>query len=230
VACAKLRINPGDASLNSLLQAMARLAMLEAADAQELSNTLWAVCELRQRYRWQPQVEQRVWQRLLGEQQLKRIAHYNRPQALADVLLALAHLSSPAVTAPAVPKNFAQDCAVQLLQGKLAQQFTPWNAQEVSNAMWACAKLQVFDTGFVDRAAETAPHWLPGSVAANMMQVAYACRMMHRKDVHLMPGVVKRSLVLLQQCGTRGKRDFDKVGLVAVVVTGSPEFPRGYLH
>jgi hypothetical protein len=66
--CAKLRINPGDAALNSLLQAMARPAMLEAADSQHLSNTLRAVSELQQRRLWQLQVHQRVWQRVLGEQ------------------------------------------------------------------------------------------------------------------------------------------------------------------
>jgi hypothetical protein len=70
-ACAKLRINPGDAALDSLLQAMARPALLEPAVAQEVVNSLWAGSELQQECGWQPKVDQRVWQRLLGEQQLK---------------------------------------------------------------------------------------------------------------------------------------------------------------
>jgi hypothetical protein len=100
-ACAKLRINPGDAALNSLLQAMARPAMLEVAVAQDTSNALWAVSELQQRCDWQPQVQLRVWQRLLGEQQLDSLANRGNSQMVANALVALARLSvSP--TAPAL--------------------------------------------------------------------------------------------------------------------------------
>jgi hypothetical protein len=75
-ACVKLRINPGDAALNSMLQAMARPTMLEAAAPQSLGNTLWATSELRQHCSWQPSVQQRVWDRLLGEQPLKLVAKH----------------------------------------------------------------------------------------------------------------------------------------------------------
>jgi hypothetical protein len=61
-ACAKLRINPGNAVLNSMLQAMSRPMLLGNGVPQEISNSLWAVSELRQRCRWHPGVEQQVWQ------------------------------------------------------------------------------------------------------------------------------------------------------------------------
>uniref|UniRef100_A0A383W0C2 Uncharacterized protein n=1 Tax=Tetradesmus obliquus TaxID=3088 RepID=A0A383W0C2_TETOB len=80
--CAKLRITTDDAAVNSLLQAMARPQMLEAAAPQAISNTLWAVMELQQHCGWQPRVELRVWQRLLGEQQLGRVADKDTPQGV----------------------------------------------------------------------------------------------------------------------------------------------------
>lgn len=58
-ACAKLRINPGDVVLNSILQAMSRPALLGTAVPQHLANVMWAASELRQRCSWQPLVDQR---------------------------------------------------------------------------------------------------------------------------------------------------------------------------
>eukprot|EP00882_Tetradesmus_deserticola_P023367 GHRQ01025427.1.p2 GENE.GHRQ01025427.1~~GHRQ01025427.1.p2 ORF type:complete len:244 (+),score=91.77 GHRQ01025427.1:19-750(+) len=58
-ACAKLRINPGDAALNSMLQALARPALREAMESQHISNALWAVSELQHECGWQP-VQPRV--------------------------------------------------------------------------------------------------------------------------------------------------------------------------
>jgi hypothetical protein len=137
-AIAKLRISPGDAALNSLLQAMARPAMLEATVPQDLSNTLWAVSELRQHCSWQPQVDQRVWQRLLDEQQLITIADGGTPQNVANTIVALARLSLPAGAACAsiaVSPESARRCALQLLQGKLVQQLDVWGAQPISNIL-----------------------------------------------------------------------------------------------
>lgn len=100
--CAKLRITTDDAAVNSLLQAMARPQMLEAAAPQAISNTLWAVMELQQHCGWQPRVELRVWQRLLGEQQLGRVADRDTPQGVSNALLALAWLATPAASTKAV--------------------------------------------------------------------------------------------------------------------------------
>jgi hypothetical protein len=85
-ACAKLRINPGDAALNSLLQAMALPAMLEAAVPQNLSNTLRAATELQQRCSWQPVVQRQVWERLLSEQQLRRTANHGTPSEVSSLV------------------------------------------------------------------------------------------------------------------------------------------------
>jgi hypothetical protein len=127
----------------------------------------------------------------------------------------LARLATPAEAAPAIAEGFAQSCALQLLQGKLAQQCAQWKAQEISNGMWACAKLGVL-SGFVDRAAETAHKWVPGSPAANLKQVAYACRVMQYADLQLMTAVVERSKLLLQQSARTTETHRD-IGLVAVV-------------
>jgi hypothetical protein len=112
-ACAKLRITPGNAVLNSLLQAMSRPAMLGKSTAQEITNALWAVSELRQRCRWQPGVDQQVWQRLLGEQQLRTITDRGLSRDISNALLALQRLCSANEAAtPVISQEFAQTCAL----------------------------------------------------------------------------------------------------------------------
>jgi hypothetical protein len=113
-ACAKLRINPGDKVLNSLLQTMARQSTLDEAEPQAVANTLWAVSELRQECSWQPQVEKRAWERLLGELQIGRIADRDTPQGVSNTLVAVAWLSTPAASSsagPAITPEVARQCA-----------------------------------------------------------------------------------------------------------------------
>jgi hypothetical protein len=151
-----------------MLQAMVRPAMLEAAVLQDLANTLWAVSELQQHCKWQPQVQQQVWQKLLGERMLKSAADLSRPQAVSNTAWALARLSRAA--APIITGEVAQHCVLQLLQGKVAQQLDKWSAQDVSTLMLACGRLRVFDAGFFDRAAAAAPVWLNGAITINLVQ------------------------------------------------------------
>jgi hypothetical protein len=142
--CAKLRVHPGDAAINSLLQAMSRPAMLEAAAPQAVSNVLWAASDLRMRCGWQPQLQQRVWERLLGEPQLKLVADQGKPLAVANAVLAVARLSVlvPSDTAEAtdaaaplqpaasgaISVELGQSCVQVLLHGKVAQQLHRWLA------------------------------------------------------------------------------------------------------
>jgi hypothetical protein len=215
-ACAKLRINPGDAVLNSLLQSMARPAMLEAFVTQTLGNTVWAVSELRQRCSWQPRVDQRVWQRLLGEQQLRIIADGGSVQNVTNTLVGLGRLCLPTVNAAcagsAISMEYAQHIAVQLLKGKLAQHVDKWEAQQISNTMWACGRLGVRDAAFLDRAAAAERAWLPKAIEVEVKQVGYACRVLQIKDDKFMAGLVKRSQQLQQQ---RGVGDGLAIGMTA---------------
>jgi hypothetical protein len=232
-ACAKLRINPGDAVLNSMLQAMARPALLETAVAQHLSNALWAVSELQRHCSWQPQVQQRVWERLLGEQQLRRIADKgDRPQALANTLLALAHLSFPAAAAaaaavaPTISNKFAQECVLQLMQGELAQQVSLFNAQDLGNSMWACAKLNVYDTGFMQIGAAAAPQWMPGAAAAAVSQIAYACKTLQHRDTQLMLSIVQHSKLLLKKRGSQSSRVLVRMTAVVADAVAALNMPQ----
>jgi hypothetical protein len=203
-ACAKLRINPGDAALNSMLQAMARPAMLEAVDTQALANTVWAVSELQQQCGWQPQVDRRVWQRLRSELQLSRVADKGQPQHVASTLLALARLSAApaaaeaaATTEPVIEAEFARQCSQQLLQGRTAQQLKSWEAQAVANCMWACGRLGVYEAGFFDRAAAAARGWLSSALRADVLQVALACRLLPCSQQQLLDRLVGRTEQLL---------------------------------
>jgi hypothetical protein len=177
--------------------------MLEEAVPQALGNTVWAVSELRQQCSWQPQVDQRVWQKLLGEQQLRRMADSDNSQHVANALLGLARLSSPAAKAACASSviglEYAQQCAVQLLQGRLAQQLDKWKAQHICNTMWVCGKVGVSDAAFFKRAAAASRKWLHKAAWANVMQLGYACRVLQLTDEKLMAGIVKRSQQLQQQ-------------------------------
>jgi hypothetical protein len=199
-ACAKLRINPGNAVLNSMLHAMSRPALLENSVAQDISNALWAVSELRQRCRWQPGVDQRVWQRMLGEQ-LGTIADKGLFRDVSNTLLAHHRLSFPCVAdeaaAPVISREYAQTRALQLVQGRAVQQLDAWSPQAVTNSMYACAQLGAYDDRFLSNVCASAPKWLAGSGEADLRQVAYACRALQFRDPQLLAGIVRRSKHLL---------------------------------
>jgi hypothetical protein len=220
-ACAKLRINPGNAVLNSLLQAMSRPALLGNSLAQNLANALWAVSELRQHCRWQPGVDQRVWQRLLGEQQLMTIADRGEFRHTSNTMLALQRLSFPCAAqeaaAPVISQEFAQTCVLQLLQGRTAQQHDTWDPQAVANGMYACAELGIYDDEFFGNVRASSPRWLAGSVAAGVQQVAYACRVLQLRDPQLLAGIAQRSKHLMTQQSGRPLRESQRVILAAVV-------------
>jgi hypothetical protein len=209
-ACAKLRISPGDAALNSLLQALARPAIMGASNSQDLANSLWAVGELQQRVGWQPQVQQRVWERLLAADSLGSIADRGLPNQVSNALLAMAQLSTAAAAAaaaaaadtedavPTISRELARESAVLLLTGKVAQQLQaghvgPWKAQAISNSMWACGKLGVFVADFFDGAASSSSLWVPAAVDPNLSQVAYACRVLQFKHPQLLAATVQRA-------------------------------------
>jgi hypothetical protein len=206
--CAKLAFNPGSAMLNSMLQAMAREQVIGGATEQAVSNTLWAVSVLKLECGWQPQLPQRAWQRLLGDVQLGRIANTGKPQAVANALVSLSRLAGlaaatteAAVITPTISKEFAQQCALQLLQGKVAQQLGRWQPLEITNSMLALSQLGVSAEGFFDSAVAALPvsSWLSRASAANLAEVASACEgLQPQQHQQLISGVVQRSKQLLQ--------------------------------
>ncbi|KAF6263979.1 hypothetical protein COO60DRAFT_266345 [Scenedesmus sp. NREL 46B-D3] len=137
------------------------------------------------------------------------------PQQVANVVLSLSRLSMPPPPAaaaaaaaaaappppvpPAISREVAELYVLQLLQGRLAQQLKRWSAQDVSSIMWACGKLHVINTQFFDKAAAAAPSWLPGAITPNLVQAAYACRILQYKDQQLMALIVTRSKQVQQQ-------------------------------
>jgi hypothetical protein len=217
-ACAKLRINPGDAALNCMLQAMAQPTMLEAAAPQALANSLWGASELLLRCGWKVrQDQQQIWQALLADEQLLKVANRGTPIEVSNTMLAVMRLASAAAafagsTATAAGPaatlvsswELAQRCAATLLQGKVAQQLKLWSPQAVTNSMFACAQLGMYDARFLGHVSATAHKWLPKATAAGLGQVAYACRTLQYADCQLIAGVVQRSKQLLQQRGTNG--------------------------
>jgi hypothetical protein len=217
-ACAELRISPGAAVLDGLLQAIEQPAMLDAATPRALSEALWAVGRLHQQCNWQPRLQQ-----LLGEQQLARIA--DAPQGVAIALLALVWLSSaaqpPAAAAPAavpaaaaavpaaISMQSARPLAIRLLQGQVAQQLDLWNAQAVANSMWASAKLGVYDAGFIDRVVAAAPEWLAEPSVPVLTQVAWACKtlpLQEQQQRQLLQVVVQASNALFALPGGEARR------------------------
>jgi hypothetical protein len=205
-ACAKLRINPGDALLDSMLQAMGRPLLREQASSQDLANTLWAVSELQRRCKWQPAVREQIWQLLLSEQQLRKIEDKGRPQNMSNTIFALAQLTTAAP--PVLSQDLVQQCVQQLLQGKLAAHLADWNSQDVGNVAWACAKLDMPQADFMAAAAANTPRWLPAATVAGIGQVAFASGTLHYKDEQLLAGMLqwcKRQSTQMLVSGTRAE-------------------------
>eukprot|EP00882_Tetradesmus_deserticola_P013677 GHRQ01014524.1.p1 GENE.GHRQ01014524.1~~GHRQ01014524.1.p1 ORF type:complete len:261 (+),score=71.26 GHRQ01014524.1:717-1499(+) len=186
--CAKLRIKPSDTAINGMLQAFAGRRMREAATPQALANTLYAVSELRLRCGWQPQLREQVWQQLLSEEQLARIAERGTAQNAANVLLAVARLSTAAGAAsPVISKELARRRAVQLLEGGRAQGVTLAHAQGVTNM------------------------WVRDATAAGIQQIALACAKLQLRDEQLLASLVQWcSQQLGEQQQGRGQRGWNR--------------------
>jgi hypothetical protein len=157
---------------------------------QELANSLWAVSELQQECGWKPKQQQRVWERLLGEQQLARVASRGNSQEVSNVLLALGHLVS--AQGAVISKEFAQQCVQQLLQGATARSLRSWNDRDVGNAMWCCVKVGLVDQSFFDR-AEAATAWSERAAFPAVTQVAYACGALQMQRPELIARASKRA-------------------------------------
>lgn len=144
-AVAKLESSITAAQLVGFMNAMVQPRMLAAADDQSLASSLWAISQMQQllaaqqrngpqtrrqqsqaKEQQQQHEQEHIWHRLLGQEQLAKLAQ-GSPQAVSNTLLALSRLSSGPGHALSVP--FAQQCAAQLLSGPTAQQLASWNAR-----------------------------------------------------------------------------------------------------
>ncbi|KAF8057285.1 MSL1 [Scenedesmus sp. PABB004] len=199
LGCARLRLNPGDAQVSGLLQALARPAMLGRAKPQELANVLWAASELQLRCGWRPTVREAAWRQLLGEGGLERVGGGDSPQQVSNAALALARL----VTAepPAISRELATEGVQRQLEGAVAQQLGEWNAFDVSNTLWACAELGLREQGFTQRAADAAPGWLPGAAPPALNQATWACGTLRFEHPQLLAALVARAQQLLAPGG-----------------------------
>jgi hypothetical protein len=161
---------------------------------------------------------------LLGEQPLRTIADRGEPSHVSNTLLTLQRLSESCgageAAAPVISQEFAQTCALQVLQGKTAQQVNAWDAQSVANSMYACAQLGVYDDRFLGNVQAASPKWLAGSVAAGLKQVAYACRVLQFRDPKLLAGILQRSKHLPTQQKGRLLQGPQRVALAAQVDCG----------
>jgi hypothetical protein len=136
-AHAKLGCAMGGQELVLLLQTLVQPSLLLVADAQALANTVWAVSELQQLPAWQQQQQeqkqaaqqalQQVWTQLLSPVQLRQIAR-GSPQAVANSLLGLGRLAAGGPGQHVIAVPFAQQCALELLQGPTAAKLHAWSA------------------------------------------------------------------------------------------------------
>lgn len=123
--------------------------------------------------KWQPQVKQQVWQRLLNNKQVGRIAAGGSAQNISNALLALVRLS--AVTPRVISQESAQACGAELLLHSTAGDLAKWSDQNIGNAMWLCAKIGLSEHPFVHSVCATAAYWAPRANSVAVVQVAYAC-------------------------------------------------------
>jgi hypothetical protein len=136
-AHAKLSCTMGGQELVLLLQTLVQPSLLLVADAQALANTMWAVSELQQLPAWQQQQQeqkqaaqqalQQVLTQLLSPVQLRKIAR-GSPQAVANSLLALGRLAAGGSGQHVIAVPFAQQCALELLEGPVAHKLHAWSA------------------------------------------------------------------------------------------------------
>eukprot|EP00878_Enallax_costatus_P013975 GHUV01014614.1.p1 GENE.GHUV01014614.1~~GHUV01014614.1.p1 ORF type:complete len:551 (+),score=107.19 GHUV01014614.1:166-1818(+) len=213
--CAKLRFSTGGHELAAFVQTLSRADIVEAANPQELANSLFALGELQGVCDLQSAISGRLWGRILQEAVLKKLSD-SHPRYVTNTLLALARLATS--DNPVISRSQAQHSATQLLKGRVAADVTAWNPQDLSNAMYACAKLQMEHKPLLDAFVVVAPAMVPTAVEGWLLtQVAWACTTLN-VPVHaqFMGDVLSRSVQLLRLSNMRTP-DSSVIGLAAIV-------------
>jgi len=159
-------------------------------------------------------------QQLLGEQQLQVLIATGSSQAVSNVLVSLALLATSA--APLVSLSFAQHAAKQLLAGRRPGSLKDWDPQAVTNSMWSCGELGLFDEQFMAAAVAAAPQWVPSSTGFDLTQALSSCAKLQCKDYGFLKQLLQQGQQLLQlQPGDRVGRlrslsPADKASLAAL--------------
>jgi len=195
-ACAKLHKQPDPDHLQLLLATLLQPPLLSAAKAQDIANTVWSLARLQQLPGWQGGVSEQNMQQLLGPEQLKSLTATAKQQEVANVLLALA-LTATSVN-PLISLSFAQHAATQLLEGRLHGSLVGWVPQAVTNSMWACGELGLFDEQFMAAAVAAAPQWVPSSTGYDLSQALTACARLQYKNWDFLQQLLQKGQQLLQ--------------------------------
>jgi len=195
-ACVALRQQPTADELQQLMQALLQPSVLAAATPQAIANTVWALARLQQLPGWQGGASEQDIQQLLGEQQLQVLVARGTSQAVSNVMGSLAHLATG--PHPLISLSFSQDAANQLLEGRLHGSLSSWEPQNITNSMWACGELGLFDEQFMAAAVAAAPQWVPNSTDLHLNQALSACAQLKCRDYSLLQLLLQQGQRLLQ--------------------------------
>lgn len=180
--------------------------LLEGVTAQDVANVLWAFGKLQ----FNPGTSEvtALLKAVVKPQLLDNIT----PQAVANILLGIAWLAScqPA----ALDHRLAAESAKALL-GHVVLDHKSWCPQAITNCMWACSKLGLQGTAFMQAAADTARVWVRQAEVKDVVQAAWACGILQFGHEQLMHCLVTRAEQLLK--GLPAHASSRAVGLVAAV-------------
>jgi len=195
-ACVALRKQPTADELQLLMQALLQPEVLSTINAQAIANTVWALGRLQQLPGWQGGVSEQDIQQLLGERQLQVLTTSRNNQNVSNTLVSLAHLA----TGPhcLLRLIFAQHATNQLLEGRLHGSLSSWEPQHITNSMWACSELGLFDEQFMAAAVAAAPQWVPRSTGYDLNQALSACAKLQYRDHGFLQLLLQQGQRLLQ--------------------------------
>jgi hypothetical protein len=219
-ACAKLRKQPTSGKLGLLMQAALLPQVLDAADPQALSNSIWALGRLSQQKGWTGGVDEEVVQQLLGEQQLQLLSA-GKPQEISNALLGLTLMATSATAV--ISNSFTVHCSKQLL-ADTAPRLLASKTQHVCNSLWACGELGLADTPFLAAAGAAAGHSVADITDQGLVQVATACDKLHFKHQGLVAAMLQRAQQLIQHAQV--SRSGRKHGPSGSLVMGPVEIDR----
>jgi len=195
-ACAALRKQPTTDELQLLMHAILQPDVLSASKPQAIADTVWALAKLQQLPSWQGGVSEQDIQQLLGDEQLQMLITSDHSQHVSNALVSLALLATG--PDPLVSLSFAQHAANQLLAGKMHGSFNSFDPQHITNSMWACGELGLFDEHFMAAAVAAAPQWVPSSTGYAVTQAAAACARLQYRDYDFLQQLLQQGQRLLQ--------------------------------
>jgi len=196
VKAAKLRAigyqqqRQGQALMNDLVQLLmlGKAPLLSRFTEQGLSNAVWALAKMNM-----CQQHAAFFEKVSDLMQEQCNIQSTRAQGVATAAWAYAQLARQSAAAGEKPPPYIEQL-LQTLTESAWKHLPEFNAQDVSNMLWALASAGIYDKGLIKSLAQHFCHIMKSSSDQNLSMVAWALSDLRHRDEQIMAQLVDEAL------------------------------------